>query len=165
MNTLLRSLLNEKFLGEDEAPKLSTEQKRSFVEAVGNFHQLGDVVYRNSSLRETTEHLAEVVKLAEQLTIQESEHWFDNVTVSRHMKQLGESYKVFEKTAKEISGLQQRLEGAYEDIGGVLNKYYKVNEALSETDSGDMDHDGIDEPDDEEYLDNKDAAIQKSMGK
>jgi len=161
----LRSLLNEKFLGEDEAPKLSTEQKRSFVEAVGNFHQLGDVVYRNSSLRETTEHLAEVVKLAEQLTIQESEHWFDNVTVSRHMKQLGESYKVFEKTAKEISGLQQRLEGAYEDIGGVLNKYYKVNEALSETDSGDMDHDGIDEPDDEEYLDNKDAAIQKSMGK
>ena len=161
----LRSLLNEKFLGEDEAPTLSTEQKRSFVEAVGNFHQLGDVVYRNSSLRETTEHLAEVVKMAERLTIQESEHWFDNVTVSRHMKQLGESYKVFEKTAKEISGLQQRLEGAYEDIGGVLNKYYKVNEALSETDSGDMDHDGIDEPDDEEYLDNKDAAIQKSMGK
>jgi hypothetical protein len=161
----LRSLLNEKFLGEDEAPKLSTEQKRSFVEAVGNFHQLGEVVYRNSSLRETTEHLAEVVKLAEQLTIQESEHWFDNVTVSRHMKQLGESYKVFEKTAKEISGLQQRLEGAYEDIGGVLNKYYKVNEALSETDSGDMDHDGIDEPDAEEYLDNKDAAIQKSIGK
>ena len=161
----LRSLLNEKFLGEDEAPSMSTEQKRSFVEAVGNFHQLGDVVYRNSSLRETTEHLAEVVKLAEQLTIQESEHWFDNVTVSRHMKQLGESYKVFEKTAKEISGLQQRLEGAYEDIGGVLNKYYKVNEALSETDKGDMDHDGIDEPDDEEYLDNKDAAIKNATRK
>ena len=163
MNTLLRSLLKEKFLGEDEAPKLSTEQKRAFVEAVGNFHQLGEVVYRNTSLRETTEHLADVVKLAEQLTLQESEHWFDNVTVSRHMKQLGEAYKVFEKTAKEISGLQQRLEGAYEDIGGVLNKYYKVNEAMAEADKGDMDNDGISEPDDEEYLDNKDAAIKKSM--
>ena len=161
----LRSLLNEKFLGEDETPSMSTEQKRSFVEAVGNFHQLGEVVYRNTSLRETTEHLADVVKMAEQLTIQESEHWFDNVTVSRHMKQLSEAYKVFEKTAKEISGLQQRLEGAYEDIGGVLNKYYKVNEALAEADKGDMDGDGIDEPDDEEYLDNKDAAIKKAMGK
>ena len=123
------------------------------------------MVYANSKLQEVTKTLKSVVEKAEKLTISESEHWFDNVTVSRHMKQLSEAYKVFEKTAKEISGLQQRLEGAYEDIGGVLNKYYKVNEALAETDKGDMDHDGIDEPDDEEYLDNKDAAIKKAMGK
>ena len=57
------------------------------------------------------------------------------------------------------------MEGAYEDIGGVLNKYYKVNAALTEKDKGDMDGDGIDEPDDKEYLDNKDAAIKKAMGK
>ncbi len=67
---------------------------------------------------------------AENLTIQESEHWFDNVTVSRHMKQMNEAYKVFEKTSQEMSGMQQRLEAAYEDMGMVLNKYYKVNEAL-----------------------------------
>ena len=30
-------------------------------------------------------------------------------------------------------------------------------------DSGDMDNDGIQEPDDEEYMDNKDAAIKKAM--
>ena len=31
-------------------------------------------------------------------------------------------------------------------------------------DKGDMDNDGKDEPDSEEYLDNKDKAIKKAMG-
>jgi hypothetical protein len=38
----------------------------------------------------------------------------------------------------------------------------KVAEAK---DKGDMDHDGIDEPDDEEYKQNKDTAIKKAIGK
>jgi hypothetical protein len=48
------------------------------------------------------------------------------------MKQLGEAYKVFAKTANEVHTLQQRLESAYEDMGGTLNKYYKISEALKE---------------------------------
>ena len=48
------------------------------------------------------------------------------------MKQMNEAMKVFEKTAGEMNGLQQRLESAYEDMGGVLNRYYKINGALSE---------------------------------
>lgn len=34
-----------------------------------------------------------------------------------------------------------------------------------ESDKGDMDHDGKDEPDDDEYMQNKDMAIKKAMGK
>ena len=64
--------------------------------------------------------------------MQESEHWFDNVTVSRHMKQLKEAYKVFEKTATEMNTMQQRLESAYDDMGVVLNRYYQVNNSLNE---------------------------------
>jgi hypothetical protein len=54
---------------------------------------------------------------------------------------------VFEKTAGEINGLQQRLESAYEDMGTVLNRYYKINEALSEDQytAGVDDGDGTDE--------------------
>lgn len=126
----LKSLLNEKYLGEEEKPQFSKEQKKAFMEAVANYHTYGESVYRNQSLREITEKIKEVVKIAENLTLQESEHWFDNMTVSRHMKQLSEAYKVFEKTAKEVTSLQQRMESAYEDIGNVLNKYYKVNESL-----------------------------------
>jgi division protein CdvB (Snf7/Vps24/ESCRT-III family) len=64
--------------------------------------------------------------------MQESEHWFDNVTVSRHMKQLKEAFKVFEKTATEMNTMQQRLESAYDDMGVVLNRYYQVNNSLNE---------------------------------
>jgi hypothetical protein len=126
----LAALLNEKYLGEEEKPQISKEQKRAFMEAVANYHTYGESIYRNQSLREITEKIKEVVKIAENLTLQESEHWFDNMTVSRHMKQLSEAYKVFEKTSKEVTALQQRMESAYEDIGNVLNKYYKVNESL-----------------------------------
>ena len=127
---LLRNLLNEKYLGETEKPKMTKEEKKAFLEAVSQYHKLGEMVYRNNQLSELSETLSNIVTTAENLTMQESEHWFDNVTVSRHMKQIQEAFKVFEKTAGEMSGMQQRLEAAYEDIGTVLNKYYNVNNAL-----------------------------------
>ena len=32
-----------------------------------------------------------------------------------------------------MGGLQQRLESAYEDMGTVLNRYYKIGEALKQS--------------------------------
>jgi len=138
---LLRSLINENFGEEDQDQAVTAEQKKSFTEAVGNYHSMGESIYRNSSLREITEQLGQIVKVAESLTLQESEHWFDNVTTSRHMKQLKEAYKVFEKTAGEVHTLQQRLESAYEDMGGTLNKYYKISEALGSEEGTEVEED------------------------
>lgn len=129
---MLKNILNEKYLREeeDDMPAMTKEDKKAFLEAVANYHRLGEMIYRANTLKEVASTLGGIVEMAENVTLQESEHWFDNVTVSRHMKQLQEAYKVFEKTAGEMSGMQQRLEAAYEDIGTVLNKYYKVNESL-----------------------------------
>ena len=138
---LLRSFLNENFGEEEVEQGITSEQKKSFTEAVGNYHTLGESVYRNSSLREITEQLGEIVRVAETLTLKESEHWFDNVTTSRHMKQLSEAYKVFAKTANEVHTLQQRLESAYEDMGGTLNKYYKISEALGSEEGTEVEED------------------------
>lgn len=131
---LMKHILNEKFLGEDEKPELRKEDKKAFLEAVANYHRLGEMVYAKRGLKEVTKTVRSIVEKAEALTIQESEHWFDNVTVSRHMKQLKEAYKVFEKTSAEMSGLQQRLEAAYDDMGSILGRYYKVGTALNEDD-------------------------------
>ena len=131
---LMKHILNEKYLGENDNTKMQKEDKRAFLKAVANFHQIGEMIHSNSQLKEITETLNNIVQQAEALTIQESEHWFDNVTVSRHMKQMNEAYKVFEKTANEMHSLQQRLESAYDDMGMVLNRYYKVNGALKEED-------------------------------
>ena len=129
---LSKHILNEKYLGEEQDDKMSVEERRSFLEAVANFHKLGEMIYSNAKLQEVTKTLKSVMERAEKVTMSESEHWFDNVTVSRHMKQMNEAMKVFEKTAGEMHGLQQRLESAYEDMGTVLNRYYKINEALKD---------------------------------
>ena len=129
---LMKHILSEKYLGEEQEEKMTKEQKKSFLEAVSNFHKLGEMVYSKARLQEVTETLKNVVEQAEKMTIAETEHWFDNVTTSRHMKQMNEAMKVFEKTAGEISGLQQRLESAYEDMGTVLNRYYKIGEAMED---------------------------------
>ena len=131
-NKLMKHILNEKYLGEDDDQKMTKEERASFLEAVSNFHQLGEMVYSSGRLKEVATTLKSVVEQAEKMTIAETEHWFDNVTTSRHMKQMNEAYKVFEKTANEMSSMQQRLESAYEDMGTVLNRYYKIGESLSE---------------------------------
>jgi len=130
---LMKHILNEKYLGEDEETKMTKEERSAFLEAVSNFHKLGEMVYAKGGLQEVSTTLQSVVEQAEKLTLSESEHWFDNVTVSRHMKQMNEAYKVFEKTSKEMTGLQQRLESAYEDMGTVLNRYYKIGESLKDS--------------------------------
>jgi hypothetical protein len=126
----LASLIKETYDEKEAAPEMTTEAKKRFLEAVNNFHEHANGIYRDTNLKEISTAMNEIVEIAEQLTLQESEHWFDNVTVSRHMKQLKEAHKVFEKTAADMTEMQQRLEAAYDDMGSILNKYYKVNESL-----------------------------------
>jgi len=100
--------------------------KKAFMESLKRFSQYGQHIYGSKKLKEITTEIKSLIEAAEQVTLQETDQWFDNVTVSRHMKQLKESYKLFEKTAKEMSQLQQRLESCYEDIGKNLNNYWDV---------------------------------------
>ena len=124
----LSELAKETWEPKQEAPQLSPEDKKAFMEAINNFGGLSSAIYREQTLQEITEKIKSIVEQAAQVTVTETEDWFDRVTVQRHMKQLGESYKTFEKTAKQLSELQQRLEACYEDIGSTLGRYYKINE-------------------------------------
>lgn len=117
---------------EHERESMSSEQKRAFLESVKRFSEYSSTIYRPYSVKEASTKLKELIEAASKLTLSETEDWFDNVTVSRHMKHLGEAHKIFEKTAAEIDTLQQRLEAAYEDIGSTLSKYYDINEIISE---------------------------------
>jgi len=111
----------------DEQPKpLSKEEKAAFVERVKRFSEMSDSVYGKGDLDQLTDHVRDIINKAEQIATEKGD-WFDSVTVKRHMKNLNDSYKVFEATAKEMSMLQQRLSAAYEDIAQGLNKYFDVN--------------------------------------
>jgi hypothetical protein len=120
----LKRLL-EMMIGEDEQPKVSREEKQQFLAQVKNFSEMGHMVYGRGSLEQITNRVKNMVDKAERIS-NENGDWFDGVTVKRHMKQLNESYKVFEQTAKEMNILQQRLAAAYEDIAQGLNRYFDV---------------------------------------
>lgn len=100
--------------------------KKAFLESLKRFSSYGQSIYGSKKLKEAVSEIKNLIETAEQMTLQETDQWFDNVTVSRHMKQLKESYKLFEKTATEMSTLQQRLEACYEDIGKNLNNYWDI---------------------------------------
>ena len=111
---------------EDQPQPLSKEEKKEFLNQVKRFSEMGDSVYGRGDLQNLTDRVKDMINKAEQITT-EAGDWFDNVTVKRHMKNLNDSYRVFETTAKEMSQLQQRLSAAYEDIAQGLNKYFDVN--------------------------------------
>ena len=154
----LKNILQEVF---EESPQVD---KYKVVEGVKNFGIVGKQLYNNNNIVETAKQLAEIAESAHNHILGEQDDWFDKISVNKNMKTLKGSVVEFQKTAKEAHSLNQRLTGLYEDIGHVLNRYYDIDEGLLE-DKGDMDNDGKDEPDDEEYLDNKDKAIKKAMKK
>ena len=133
------------------------------TEGVRQYSNIGQTMFKENNIIEVAKQLHKIVEGAQNHILGEQDEWFDKVTINRNMTSLKGMVKEFKKTAVEAHQTDQRLRSLYEDMGTILNRYYDINEGLMETDKGDMDNDGVDEPDDEEYLDNKDAAIKKAM--
>lgn len=105
----------------------SKQERQAFLERLKELPQMGQHVYRNADLGRVVQELGEIVELASQMNIKETEDgWFDSMTVKRHTKEMQNAYKVFEKTCNEVRGMQQRMEAAYEDIVERLKKYYEI---------------------------------------
>jgi len=148
----MKSLLSEVF---QEAPKVN---KHKVIEGVSTYSAVGRALYSENNLVKIAEDLVGIAESAHSHIIGEQGDWFDKVTVNKNMKALKSQVSEFKSVANEANSVNQRLTSLYEDMGHILNRYYDINE-----DAGDMDKDGIDEPDDKEYMDNKDKAIQKAM--
>ena len=125
---------------------------------------------------EVAKQLAQVAESAHHHILGEESDWFDKISVNRNMKSLKGNVMEFQKTAKEAHMLNQRLTALYEDIGGVLNRYYEIDEALDTVDTDkvepgddfedredkDIDNDG-DSDDSDEFLHKKRKAITKAV--
>jgi hypothetical protein len=112
----------------EESAEMSNEQKMAFLEAVKSYKKFGESIYRKEGLAKVYESIRGLVEVAGKNMVKETEGSFDGITVGRHVKRMNESFKVFEKTLKEVGTLQQRLESTYDEIGEVLGKYYEINE-------------------------------------
>ena len=142
----LTQIVKEKY-GE-QTQKVSSKQVK---EALQNYNKLGEALYQQQSLKETAKSLSQIAEMAATHTVQETEDWFDKVTVSRNMKELTNHSKSFAKIAEEASSVQQRLAGLYEDMGNILNRYYDIPES-EEKDKEEYGSNTIEEGDYEEFF-------------
>ena len=147
----LSQIVKEKY-GE-QTQKISSEQ---VSKALQSYNKLGETLYQQQSLKKTAKSLSEIAEMAATHTVQETEDWFDKVTVSRNMKELTNHSKSFSKIAEEASSVQQRLAGLYEDMGVILNRYYDIPEThIPGHDDDDRDvrsKDSIEEGDYEQFF-------------
>ena len=102
---------------------------KGFMSEVGNFNSFGNEIYREGNLRQLAERLSRLAETAKQHTLQETEDWFDKITVNRNMKELTGLSGQFKKVANEVQTLQERMSGLYEDMGHILSRYYEINES------------------------------------
>jgi hypothetical protein len=107
---------------------------KEFMGEVSNFNSFGGEIYREGNLRELAERLSKLAMTAKQHTLQETEDWFDKITVNRNMKDLTSLSNQFKKVATEAQGLQERMGGLYEDMGHILGRYYEIHEPGHEED-------------------------------
>ena len=117
--------LNEAIEGTPQRADLS--EKKEILEAIKGFQSFEEIIYRSEGLKEVAEKMNDIVEKAERVALQETEEWFDEVTVKRNMKELNSNNKEFSKTVTEINKLQQRLESLYEEMGNNLSRYYEVS--------------------------------------
>lgn len=118
----LKNLLDENFGNK----KASVDEKKAFLEEVKRFNEYGSVIYRTEDLKKVAEAISNLAERAEMMTLQETEDWFDEVTVKKNMRSLKQNVKEFNNSVNEVSKLQQRLESIYEEIGHTLSRYYEL---------------------------------------
>ena len=145
--------------------KLAPEQKKTFLAAVARFNEYGKHIYREAQFtKEIIENMERLMSGASNFIIDESDDWFDTITIRRDSKDINRSAQDFTKCATEMSKIQQRLESLYEDLGHKLGRYYELGEALDPVgkEDDDIDNDGDSDKSDE-YLANRRKAVSKAI--
>ena len=160
-------------LKEAKRQQWTEQDKGTFLKAVSKFNEYGSNIYKSETIKESLKTITELIQKAESFTINETEDWFDEISVKRDMKQLREASNLFGKTVNEMEVMQQRLESLYEDMGYKLGKYFEIAEKVDnisdkeaatdfdDLEDKDVDNDG-DTDDSDEYLHHKLGVVAKN---
>ena len=123
-NVSLSKLVKEKYGNTEE--KVDVKRLTSEIE---NYNQVGKSIFGESNIIKIAEKLTFIANQAKSHTLQETEDWFDKITVNRNMKELTGLSSQFTKIANEAKSLQERMGALYEDMGNILGRYYEIGEA------------------------------------
>ena len=101
---------------------------KGLTKEIAQFNKIGEAIFGKSNITQISEKLSWIAGQAKSHTLQETEDWFDKITVNRNMKELTGLSKQFSKISSESESLQQRLGALYEDMGNIIGRYYEIGE-------------------------------------
>ena len=120
----LSNMVKEKY-GDIDEEKVDVKQ---LTKEISSYNGIGEAIFGKSNISKISEKLSWIAKSAKSHTLQETDDWFDKITVNRNMKELTGLSKQFGKIAQESKSLQERLGALYEDMGNILGRYYEIGE-------------------------------------
>ena len=127
-NTSLSNIVKEKY-GDVDGQSVDV---KGLTNEISQFNKIGEAIFGKSNITEISEKLSWIAGQAKSHTLQETEDWFDKITVNRNMKELTGLSKQFSKISSESKSLQQRLGALYEDMGNIIGRYYEIGEVVQE---------------------------------
>ena len=142
----LSKIVKEKYGDVDE----QSIDVKGLTTEMSQYNDIGEAIFGKSNITKIAEKLSWIANQAKSHTLQETEDWFDKITVNRNMKELTGLSGQFGKIANEAKSLQQRMGALYEDMGNILGRYYEIGEVVKE-ETGDK----------EEYQKFFNAALKK----
>ena len=101
---------------------------KGLTNEISSYNKIGEAIFGKSNITKISEKLSWIANQAKSHTLQETEDWFDKITVNRNMKELTGLSKQFSKISNEAESLQQRMGALYEDMGNILGRYYDMSE-------------------------------------
>tara|TARA_Y100000401_G_C8316349_1_gene222689 strand:+ start:322 stop:975 length:654 start_codon:yes stop_codon:yes gene_type:complete len=101
---------------------------KGLTNEISQYNKIGEGIFGKSNITKISEKLSWIANQAKSHTLQETEDWFDKITVNRNMKELTGLSKQFSKISNEAEALQQRMGALYEDMGNILGRYYEIGE-------------------------------------
>tara|TARA_R110000851_G_scaffold175795_1_gene322241 strand:- start:250 stop:870 length:621 start_codon:yes stop_codon:yes gene_type:complete len=123
-NISLTKIVKEKY-GETEETEVDI---KTLTTEISNYQKLSKQIFGESNITQIAEKLSWIATQAKSHSLQETDDWFDKITVNRNMKELTGLSKQFSSIANESKSLQERMGALYEDMGHILGRYYQVGE-------------------------------------
>jgi len=124
---LIKEVLTENVNEDLEQNPVTLEEKKVFLENVKNFSDYGSKLKNESDLVQLAEEMKNIVIMAERIMLDETDEWFDKITLRRNTSEMKKISENINKTARETKSLQERLYALYEDLNHVMSRYFDTN--------------------------------------
>ena len=109
----------------------TTHQKKITSEKISKFGNYQSYISNEAKDTDIADDVCNIVESASKYILNETEDWFDAISVKRNLKEIKNLAREFYKTAQERQIYTQRMQSLYEDMGNILNRYFEINGELT----------------------------------